>query len=523
MTPTREDWMKFRIAAVAVSLLAFAGPAHAGPVPRAQVDAAIKEIETMADDLIAAGAVPGFAIGVVHDDEVVWTKGFGVRRVGAPDPVDADTVFQLASMSKPISSTVIAALVGKGIVGWDDRIVEHDPGFALHDPYPTTEVTIRDMLDHRSGLPGSAGNDLETIGFDRDTIMHRLRLVPPWVSFRGGYSYSNAAFTEGGLAVAKAAGKDWESVAEEELFAPLGMVSTSFRYSDFRDRKDAAALHVRWQGAWTPLVTRDATAQAPAGGASSSVNDMTRWMRMELASGDFGGVSVIPADALAPTRMPQSARGKNPITGSESFYGIGWALEIGRHGTIWAHAGAFSNGALTVVKLAPESGLGIVILSNGFPNPAPDGIADSFLDLAIDGKLKQDYLEPWAVYYGRMFEPDIAAAKARFATPPDPANPALPATAYAGRYHNAYVGDAVVEAGAEGALTLRLGPDGMERLAMTHFDRDTFTYFPDVEMPDRPSAIRFAIGDDGRAETVTLESLDGNGLGTLARADQDMP
>ena len=503
----------------AAGLLALAGPALAGPLPRAQVEAAVARLETMAEGLIASGTVPGFAIGVVHDDEVVWTRGFGVRRMGAPEPVDPDTVFQLASMSKPLTATVVAALVGKGVVDWDDPVVDHDPGFALHDAYPTAEVTIRDLLDHRSGLPGSAGNDLESIGFDRDTIMHRLRLVPPWVSFRGGYAYSNAAFTEGGLAAAKAAGKDWESVAEAELFAPLGMASTSFRYSDFQKRDNAAALHVRWQGAWTPLVTRDPTPQAPAGGATSSVNDMARWMRLELANGRFEGKPVIPAEALAATHVPQTARGKNPITGAESFYGLGWALDIGRHGTVWTHTGAFSQGALTVVKLVPDSGLGIVVLSNAFPNNAPDGLADSFLDLAFDGALAQDYLGPWAAYYAGMFEPDVAAAKARYATPPDPATSALPASAYAGRYRNAYVGDAIVEADDKGALTLRLGPTGAERLPMTHFDRDIFTYFPDSEMPDRPSEIRFAIGADRRALSITLESLDANGLGTLARAD----
>ena len=268
---------------------------------------------------------------------MVWTKGFGVRRVGAPDPVDADTVFQLASMSKPISSTVVAALVGKGIVGWDDRIVEHDPGFALHDPYPTAEVTIRDMLDHRSGLPGSAGNDLETIGFNRDTIMHRLWLGTAVVSFRGGYSYSSAAFTEGGLAVAKAAGKDWETAAEEELFAPLGMVSTSFRYSDFQDRKDAAALHVRWQGAWTPLVTRDPTPQAPAGGAKLERQRHDPVDAHGARERRLRGTPVIPADALAPTRVPQTTRGKNPITGAELF-------EISASAGPWRSAGTARSG-----------------------------------------------------------------------------------------------------------------------------------------------------------------------------------
>jgi CubicO group peptidase (beta-lactamase class C family) len=504
---------------LAAAAFLVADAALAGPVPRERVEAAIARIDAMATELIAAGEVPGFAIGVVHDDEVVWTKGFGVRRVGAPETVDADTVFQLASMSKPISSTVVAALVGEKRLDWDSRVVDLDPGFALHDTYPTAEVTVGDMFSHRSGLPGGAGNDLEQIGFDRDTIMARLRLVAPWVSFRGGYAYSNAAFTEGGLAAAKATGEDWESVAEKNLFAPLGMKSSSFRYADFVGRDDAASLHVKWQGAWTPLVTRDPTPQAPAGGASSSVNDLTRWMRLELARGDFDGEPVIPADALAPTRVPRTGRGANPITGGESFYGLGWAIEIGRHGTIWQHAGAFSDGALTEVKLLPESQLGIVVLSNGFPNAAPDTLADSFVDLALDGELSQDYHAPWSAYYGGMFAPDVEAAKARYATPPDPATPALPAAAYEGRYRNAYVGEAVVEPDGNGGLILVLGPEGARRLPMTHFDRDLFTYFPDAEMPDRPSSLRFAIGADGRAETITIESLDANALGTLNRVD----
>lgn len=512
--------MSIRTLAVIAPLCApLAAPALAGPVPREQVMAAVSRIEAMAEAMIRAGEVPGFAVGVVHDDEVVWLKGFGLRRAGAPEPVDADTVFQLASMSKPISATVVAALVSREILGWDDRIRDLDPGFAFQDAYPTAEMTLRDLLGHCSGLPGSAGNDLEQIGFDRDTIMARLRLVAPWVSFRGGYSYSNAGFTQGGLAAARAAGQDWETVAQEMLFAPLGMGSTSFRHSDFAARANAAALHVKWQGAWDPLVTRNADAQAPAGGASSNLRDMTRWMRLELAGGRFDGAPVIKPEALAATHAPQTARGKNPITGGESFYGLGWAVEMGRHGTAWQHAGAFSNGAMTLVTLLPDSQLGIVILSNGFPNAAPDTLSDSFMDLAIDGELARDYYPGWSGYYGGMFGPQVAAAKAVYAAPPVPATPARPMADYAGRYHNAYVGDAVVEEGPEGGLVLVLGPEGQTRLPLTHFDRDLFTCFPDAEMPDAPAAVRFALAADGRAASVTIQSMDDNGLGTLTRAD----
>ena len=518
--PREKDNLTLRyMTGILPVLFAFAGAAVAEPVPRERVQAAVARIGAMAEDLIEAGEVPGLAIGIVQGDEVIWTQGFGVRRMGSPDSVDADTVFPLASLSKPIAATVVAGLVGKRVLDWDDRIRDLDPGFALHDPYPTVEVTVRDMFGHRSGLPGSAGNDLEQIGFDRATVMERLRLVPAWTGFRGGYVYSNAAFTEGGLAAAQPTGKDWEIVAKEELFGPLGMNSTSYRNADFLDRLNAVAPHVKWQGAWTPQAIRDPTSQGPAGGATSSVNDMTRWMRLELDQGSFDGAPVIPVEALAPTHVPLMARGMNPITGAESFYGLGCAIEIGRHGVVWQHAGAFSYGALTLVKFLPDSQLGIVVLSNGFPNGAPEALGDSFFDLAIDGELARDYLAPWSAHYGGMFALQVAEAKALYASPPDPATPALPAAAYVGHYHNAYVGDALVEQQADGALVLALGLDGVTRLPLSHFDRDLLTWFPDAEMPDKPSAVQFSIATEERAESMRIESLDANGLGTLTRIE----
>lgn len=239
---------------------------------------------------------------------------------------------------------------------------------------------------------------------------------------------------------------------------------------------------------------------------------------MELAEGKLDGKQLIAADALAPTDAPLMALGLNPITGAQSFYGLGWNIEYARHGLAWGHARVFSYGGRTVVTLLPESQLGIVVLANAFPTGVPEALADSFLDLAIDGELTRDYLAPWNALYTGLFEPQVAEAKARFASPPDPATAARPPAAYAGRYSNAYVGDAHVEQNGNGALTLALGPDGVKRFPLTHFDRDLFTYFPDTEMPDKPSAVRFAIAADGRADSITIENLDANALGTLVRA-----
>ncbi len=192
-----------------------------------KLTAALQGLDELARKTIETGGVPGLAIAVVYDDRVVHLKGFGRREAGKPDLVDSDTVFQLASLSKPVSATVVAALVSEGVVGWDTRISGLDPSFRLHDAYPTAEVTVRDLFNPRSGLPGQAGNELEEIGYDQAEILRRMRLVAPSSSFRAGYSYSNFGLTEGAVAAARPTGKSWDVVADEKLYQPLGMAATS--------------------------------------------------------------------------------------------------------------------------------------------------------------------------------------------------------------------------------------------------------------------------------------------------------
>ncbi|BCH27494.1 serine hydrolase [Mesorhizobium sp. L-8-3] len=482
-----------------------------------RVEAALSKLEPLAERIVADGGVPGLAIGVVHNDKVVYLKGFGRREAGKPDVVDADTVFQIASLSKPVSATVVAALVGDGRVSWDSKIGDLDPAFRLADPYPTSELTVRDLFAHRSGLPGTAGDDLEGIGYDRGEILRRLRFVSPSSSFRAGYSYSNFGLTEGAVAAAKPMGKPWEDVAEERLYRPLGMNSTSSRHADFVERANRATLHIEVDGAWAAKVERDPDAQAPAGGVSSTVRDLAQWMRLELAAGAVDGKPVIAADALEQTHVPLMARGSNPVTGGTSFYGLGWNVEFGRHGLSWGHAGAFSVGARSLVTLFPKEELGIVILANAFPTGVPEGLSDSFADLVFDGTIGKDWVEAWDAIYGGMFGPVVAAAKATYASAPTPATPARPMDAYEGRYANEFVGDAVVS-GEGNSLVLKVGPDGARSYSLQHFDRDIFLTFPDAEMPDRPSGVSFAIGPDGKASAMTIEFLDENNLGVLRRA-----
>ncbi|MDR6294035.1 serine hydrolase [Inquilinus sp. 2KB_12] len=503
-------------AALAVTLAPSAG-AGAGTVTPEAVTAALPLLERQAQAAVDRGDVPGLSIAVVYRDEVVFLKGFGRREAGQPAAVDADTVFQLASCSKPIASTVVAALVSAGTVTWDTRIADIDPGFALAEAYPTQQLTIRDLFAHRSGLPGEAGNELEALGYDRDEILHRLRQVAPASSFRAGYSYSNFGITEGAVAAAKAAGMAWEDAAQQLVYAPLGMASTSSRHADFLSRPDRAALHVRVGGDWQAKLTRDPDAQSPAGGVSSTARDMAQWLRLELGRGRYAGQDLIRRDALDQTHQPLMARGANPVTGAAAFYGLGWNVEYGRHGLQWDHAGAFSVGARTLVSLYPDDGIGIVILANAFPTGVPEGLADSFFDQVFDGRVTQDWPAKWGRIFDGLFGPAVAASQARYGTPPASPSPALPAAAYAGRYANAYLGTAAVVE-RQGTLWLTLGPRQQAEFPLRHFDRDLFVYAPSAETPDLLAAVTFRIGPDQVADQVTIEDLDDLGLGVLTRA-----
>jgi len=188
-------------AALALLLTMLGAAAQERPhVTAEQVDKALDALDALA---AKQNAVPGFAIAVVFQDKAIYAKGFGVRDVNGKAPVTADTVFQLASVSKPIGATVVAAFVGDGKITWDSRLNELDPIFVMFDPWVTHEVTIRDMYAHRSGLPDHAGDLLEDLGFTRAEILRRLRYQHPDSSFRSHYAYTNFGLTAAAVAVAK--------------------------------------------------------------------------------------------------------------------------------------------------------------------------------------------------------------------------------------------------------------------------------------------------------------------------------
>ncbi|MFL5256536.1 MAG: serine hydrolase domain-containing protein [Rhodopila sp.] len=276
------------------------------PVSEAKVAAALPRLDEIAS-LAAKNDIPGLAIAVVYQDRVVHLKGFGVREVGKPDLIDADTVFQLASMSKPIASTIVSAVVGDGLASWDDPVVRHLPDFRLNDPYVTEHVTLRDMFSHRSGLPGYAGDNVEAFGRTGDIVMKRLQSLPLGNRFRATYAYTNYGLCSASYAAAKAAGKSWPDLAQDRLYAPLGMTSTSSHYEDFRNRPNRARLHVPIDGKWVAKFEVPTDEKSPSGGVSSSVRDLAQWVRLQLGGGKVGGKTIVDPGALAETHRPHSS------------------------------------------------------------------------------------------------------------------------------------------------------------------------------------------------------------------------
>ncbi|WP_459616538.1 serine hydrolase [Bordetella sp. 2513F-2] len=489
-------------------------PADAIAIPQGSRERAVEDLPRIVADIMQRSRVPGMAVAVVIDGKTVFAQGYGTRELGKPAAVDAQTVFQVASVSKSISATVAAIEVTHGVVAWDDPVSLYLPGFRLSNAYVSAHATIGDFFAHRSGLPATAGDDLEDLGYTRDDVIARLQALP-LDDFRTSYHYANFGTTIAAEAVARAAGRPWEQLADERLFKPLGMKATSYRHDDFIARGNRAALHGYQKGAFLPLGQRDADQQAPAGGVSSNVVDLAEWLKLLLADGRHKERELASPGALLPALSPQSFSARaHEVAARSGFYGYGFNVntELGGRPSM-GHSGAFLLGAGTSFRIVPSAGIGIVVLTNGAPVGAAESVVAAFIDTALYGKPTRDW---FAAYNGAMlgfFEPqaDLSAQQR-------PAQP-VPARApgqYTGRFDNPYYGAAEIVQ-VDGALTLVLGP-GKMRFPMQHWDGDTFAFVPagEAELVDSLASIVFTM-EQGKARGFDIKFYDADGLGRWTR------
>lgn len=520
-------------AAIAATLLGLAGCGSAQPIagppstssdvppnqvsgvsiPAGRIDEAVAKVDGLVNDLMKSTGIPGMAVAVVHSGKVLYAKGFGIKDVskgqGQDNRVDADTVFQLASVSKPVGATVIAHEVSDNVVGWDTPVASKLPWFTLSDPYVTSHVTVGDLYSHRSGLPDHAGDKLEDLGYNRRQTLERLKYLP-LDPFRISYAYTNYGITAGAEAVAAAAGKPWEDLSDEALYRPLGMTSTSSRFADFLARPNHAVNHIKIDDAWQARFQRDPDPQSPAGGVSSSVNDMARWLLMLLGNGTYDGRRITSPEALLPATSPQmvSSPAKTPQART-GFYGYGFNSSVDSSGrTEYSHSGAFDLGAATNFVVLPSEDLAIIALTNAAPYGIPETLTAEFMDLVQYGQIREDWGPLYKKAIGWLNNPVGSLVGKQ---PPASPAPARPLGDYTGSYASDYWGPAVVTE-HDGALHLAMGPKN-RTATLTHWDGDTFTFtLTDENAP--PGTVSKAVF---AGNTLNLEYYDSDKLGTFTR------
>ena len=472
---------------------------------RARLEAILPEFQKYAEETLKKSGVPGIAIAIVQDDRTAYLKGFGVRKAGEPAEVGPDTVFQLASMSKPFTSGLIASLVGEGLLAWDDKVTDTLPGFKLYDPAVTSQFSIRDLLAQRSGLPEYTGDDLAfTFMYGLPEIIARIRWQQPVEPFRSSYGYQNVMFAIAGEAAAVKTGKTYASLMRERIFSPLGMASTSAVFADFEKAENKAFSHRMNNG--KPEVQEPAKDDifAPAGGICSTARDLARWLRFQLAGGSFDGKQLVPKAALEETGRAQTVIKSGPD--GISAYGLGWEIESADGRVKVSHGGDFGNGISTIAELWPSEHLGIAILTNSFPEGhiLHAALLKKLEELYFSGKSDTDW---WPVV-----EEKFKQAAAGSILDPYEHLPAVPeqrvvarnAEVYRGEYENDYYGTIHIKPAEKHGLLLIFG-NTPEPLSLEHWDKDTF------REQETNTGVIFTVDDGGRPDAVKVKLFDFKG------------
>ncbi len=477
-------------------------------IDRARVEMATAKLLERVAPVLDRSGVPGMAVGVVFDDEVVAAQGFGVRLLGRHEPVDADTVFQIASLSKSLGGSVMAALVDRGVIGWDEPVRADMPEFALADPWVSDHVTYADLFSHRSGLPDHAGDLLEDLGYDRSTVLDRLRRYP-LAPFRASYFYTNFGLTAAAVAAAAKAGRPWEDLCRQLLYDPLGMAGTSSTYAEFMRRSNRAGGHVRVSGNWSVTSQpRQPDAQSPAGGVSTSISDLMCWLRAQLSGGTAGRARTwLPHALSSPPHSPTDRAG---------FYGLGLNVSYDGAGRLrLGHSGAFALGAGTALTYFPAERIGVAVLSNGRPTGMAEALIECFVDDLFPGRTQMDWFTLIGDYFERLMNPE---PKEDFDHPPAGAAPPGAEAGYVGRYENDLYGGLEVGPAPDGGLQIVLSPAG-QTYPLHPYDGDRMWWQFAGENSGPPAAATFAGGPTGQATSLTLDQFDAEGLGTFVRTE----
>ena len=447
--------------------------------------------------------IPGLAIAVVKDGEVVYAEGFGVRDVRTGVPVDENTIFAIGSASKAFTAAAVADLVEQGRVAWDDPVTEYLPGFQVHDPYVTRELTVRDLLTHRSGL--LRGDALwYATALEPEEILERVRFQEPTTSFRSTFGYNNNMFLAAGQLVRAVTGLPWDEYVEQELFAPLGMERSNTSTLPLDEMDNVAQPHTEEDGEVRAIPYRNIDNIGPAGSINSSVMEMARWVEMQLDHGTFEGREILSEEVVEEMHEPQTiihADGRWELMMPEAnftMYGMGWFLHDYRGRKVVQHGGNI-DGMHALVALLPAEDLGLVVLTNRNPNYLTYALMLRVFDAYLGGDAR-DWSDQVQTQFAEMMEEAEAEQEEFQESRVEGTRPSLDLEQYQGTFEHPMYGEVVVRQEGD-RLVLTRGQNFVGDLEHWHYD--TFQ----VDWRDETlgeSFATFQLNAAGEAETVNL-------------------
>ncbi len=443
-------------------------------------------------------SVPGAAVAIVKDGQVVLLKGYGLRRAGTDLAVDPDTVFALASLTKPFTSATLATLVQEGKLEWDRPARDYLPELQLAEAFPTAQVTLRDFLCHRSGLPAFTGDLFDSLGYPRDEVVRRIRHMPLSAGFRERSAYSNVGFFLAGMAGARVEGLRWEDQVTRRVLQPLGMTRTGFFNDPITPASNVAYPHLLAGGKLTSTTEYDPqTVLAPAGEMSSSIRDLATFALMQLGEGKLLSAATLE-ELHRPSMVAEVSFSEGPPIDAHSgfAFGLGWDNYHFNGCEVVEKAGA-RYGVRSIITLVPSRRLGVVVLCNLNATFFPEAVRAHVLEQYL-GKSATD-LKP--VFRERQAQIDKMMSSLGTPLPKPVAALTRPLDAYCGVYTNPLYGQLTVARRGEG-LTWSLGPAAYSA-PLVASGYDTFWQtFPAGRLA-LPDEFTFTLDPQGKAQSVS--------------------
>ena len=458
--------------------------------------------------------VPGMAVAIVKDGKIVVAKGYGVRKLGDPTLVDEHTMFGIGSNTKAFTTAALAGLVDAGKLSWDDPVYQRLPGFVMYDPYVSHEMTIRDLLTHRSGMGLGEGDLLfwPHTTYTREEVISKLRFMKPASSFRSHYAYDNLLYMTAGQIIPAVTGVSWDDYIRQHIFAVLGMNNSNVSTTAFKPGGNYAFPHSRVDGKLQVIHFEVLDNAGPAGAINSCADDMAKWVQLQLNRGKFidheerlfseqqSREMWSPQTILPIGKYASALAGLKP---NFADYALGWGLRDYHGRKLAGHTGGVA-GFVSRVMLVPEENLGVVVLTNAEETGAFDSILYHVLDQYF-GLPPTDWIAAYKSVKD-LDEKDAAEAmkKAEGARAAD-SKPSLPLEKYAGAYSDAWYGPITIR-GENGGLVIGFDHTPSMVGDLQHWQYDTFkAHWRDRTIED--AFVTFSLKPDGSIESARLAAV----------------